>query len=276
MHLLRASIALALEEDGPDRTAEGIFTPHDTLHAQLIAKEDTLVVGLPLIPLIMDAVGARPHWHALVQEGDCVASGTEIARIHGQATVVLGVERIILNYISHLSGIAHMTRRYVNALQGTGVRLLDTRKTLPGLRWAEKYAVRMGGGHNHRMSLGDMLMLKDNHIDASDGIGPAVARLRAAYTPCPPVIVECRTCEEVFQAVTASADRILLDNMDMPTLAQALPRIPPHIEAEISGGVTLDTIRALALASERRPDYISVGRITHSAPTADLSMRIQA
>lgn len=273
-HLLRAGIALALEEDGPDRTAQGVFAPNTLVRASIIAKQDTLVVGLPLIPLIFEEYGTHAQWHALVHEGACVCAGTEVARIAGSATDVLTLERILLNYIAHLSGIAQLVRRYVGALQGTGTRLLDTRKTLPGLRWPEKYAVRMGGGHNHRMSLGDMLMLKDTHIDASDGIVPAVARLRAAYTPCPPIVVECRTCEDVDQAVGACADRILLDNMDMPTLARALPRIPPAIEAEVSGNVTLDNIRALALVSPRRPEYISVGRLTHSAPSADFSMRI--
>jgi nicotinate-nucleotide pyrophosphorylase (carboxylating) len=180
-----------------------------------------------------------------------------------------------LNFLSHLSGIAHLTRRYVTELEGTGAALLDTRKTLPGLRWPDKYAVLVGGGRNHRRNLSEMLMLKDNHIDAAGSIREAVAMLRAAYgADCPPIEVECRNLAELREALDSGVKRVMLDNMDIPALSAALPLIPPQVEAEISGGVTLENIRVLALASPRRPDFISVGRITHSAPAADFSMRI--
>ena len=271
---LTRSIALALEEDGPDLTARGIFTPLATMRAHIVAKEPTLVVGLPLIPLIFATFGDMGAWQYTVEEGACVPAGAEVCRLQGHCQTLLKLERVILNYITHLSGIANMTKRYVQALEGTGVRLLDTRKTLPGLRYPEKYAVRMGGGHNHRMDLAAMLMLKDTHIDAAGSITGAVASCRSRHTPCPPIEVECRTLAEVREAVAAGVDRVMLDNMDMPALAEALPAIPSAIEAEISGGVTLENIRSLALASPRRPDFISVGRLTHSAPTADFSMRI--
>ncbi len=273
-------IALALEEDGPDLTAQGIFAQQHTVRAYIVAKEDTFVAGLPLIPLIFAEYGAQGggscFWQACVTEGAFVSKGTEIVRVHGASIDILKLERVILNFISHLSGIANLTQVYVKALEGTGVRLLDTRKTLPGLRWLEKYAVRIGGGYNHRRDLTELLMLKDNHIDASGSITKAVETLRATYNPCPPIEVECRHADEVREAVTAKADRIMLDNMGVEGLSQCLPLIPKHIEAEISGGVNLENIRELALSAHdtRAADFISVGRLTHSAPCADFSMRM--
>lgn len=272
--LLKAAIDLALAEDGPDLAAEGVFSPHYVLRAAIVAKEDTLVVGLPLIPLILEACGKGTAWRPLADEGAHVKAGAEAARVEAPAAVLLKAERVMLNFISRLSGIANLTRRYVERLENTGVRLLDTRKTLPGLRWPEKYAVRMGGGLNHRRDLTEILMLKDNHIDAAGSIASAVAALRARHRPCPPIEVECRTENEVREAVAAGADRIMLDNMDVPALEKALPLIPPRLEAEISGGVALKNIRTLALAGTRRADFISVGRLTHSARAADFSMRL--
>jgi len=202
--------------------------------------------------------------------------GTAVATLEGGTVLLLRAERVILNLVCHLSGVANLTRLYADQLEGTGVRLLDTRKTLPGHRHLEKYAVRVGGGHNHRLNLADMLMIKDNHADAAGSITAAMAALRDRYHPCPPIEVECRTEEEVLEAVACQPERILLDNMPIPLLARVLPLIPSAIEAEISGGVDLNSIRALALACPARPaDFISVGRITHSAPVADFSMRME-
>ena len=273
-YLLNA-INLALEEDGPDLTSEGIFPPGHRLSAKIISKEDTLVVGLPLIPRIMDACSSTEWtWKAHVDEGAAVADRTLVATIEADATHLLKAERIILNFITHLSGIANLTKQYVDQLEGSGTKLLDTRKTLPCLRYPEKYAVLMGGGLNHRKDLTEILMLKDNHIDLAGSMTAAVNTLRATYTPCPPIEVECRTQEDVHEAVACQADRIMLDNMDIPAIQEALKHIPDSIETEVSGGVTLETIRSLALASESGPDYISVGRLTHSAPVADFSMLV--
>lgn len=276
---VRRLVRLALEEDGPDLTSLGVFSPDDQSTARIVAKQDSLVAGLPLISLVLEELGVeRPGdcWEALTPEGGRAAAGTTVARLWGGTALLLRAERVILNLITHLSGVANLTRRYVDELQGTGVRLLDTRKTLPGHRCLEKYAVRVGGGFNHRLNLADMLMLKDNHIDAAGSIAAAMAALRRRYDPCPPVEVECRTPEEVREAVACRPDRILLDNMGTDMLAEVLPLIPRSIEAEISGGVELDTIRALATACPSRPaDFISVGRITHSAPVADFSMRME-
>ncbi|OBQ46653.1 carboxylating nicotinate-nucleotide diphosphorylase [Halodesulfovibrio spirochaetisodalis] len=273
-HLLSA-INLALDEDGPDLTSEGIFPPGHELSAKIISKEDTLVIGLPLIPLIMDACADTPwSWTPLTEEGALVPDRTVVATIKADASHLLKAERIILNFITHLSGIANLTKQYVDQLEGSGTALLDTRKTLPCLRYPEKYAVLMGGGQNHRKNLTEILMLKDNHIDLAGNMTAAVTKLRATYSPCPPVEVECRTMDEVHEAVACKADRIMLDNMDIPAIQEALEIIPESIETEVSGGVTLETIRSLALASDLGPDYISVGRLTHSAPIADFSMLV--
>lgn len=275
----RRLVRLALDEDGPDLTALGIFSPADSARARIVAKQSTVVAGLPLISLVLAELGMdgpMDHWDALKPEGGHAEPGETISRLWGPTALLLKAERVILNLITHLSGVASLTRRYVDELEGTGVRLLDTRKTLPGQRYLEKYAVRMGGGWNHRMNLAEMLMVKDNHSDAAGSMTAAVAALRGRYSPCPPIEVECRDAAEVQEAVACRPERILLDNMTPEQLAVVLPLIPADIEAEISGGVDLSTIRGLALSSSvRPPDFISVGRITHSAPVADFSMRME-
>ena len=270
---------LSLKEDGTDLTSDGIFSPENRLTATITAKEDTIVAGLPVIPLVMDlcapATAALPYaWQALAAEGQQVPCGTVVASLSGSARQVLKSERVILNFISHVSGVANLTHRYVQELQGTGVRLLDTRKTLPGMRYPAKYGVLCGGGCNHRRNLSEMLMLKDNHIDAAGSMTRAVQALRQRWIPCPPIEVECRTTDEILEAVACSVDRIMLDNMHPEQMDAALALIPDSIETEVSGGVSLDTIRTFALAGTRHPDFISVGKLTHSAPAADFSMRI--
>lgn len=275
---LMTVLELSLSEDGRDLTSEGIFTPTSRVQAVIVAKEAVTVCGLPVIPLVMDLCAARPEelgysWQALAKEGEQVAAGTIVARLNGPARQVLRAERVILNFIGHLSGIATLTARYVKALDGTGVTLLDTRKTLPGLRYPDKYAVLCGGGRNHRRNLAEMLMIKDNHIDAAGSITAAVTALRQRLTPCPPIEVECRTFDEVREAVACKVDRIMFDNMSREELETALSLVPRSVATEISGGVTLESLAALQ-PDRRQPDFISVGRITHSAPAADFSMRI--
>jgi nicotinate-nucleotide pyrophosphorylase (carboxylating) len=210
------------------------------------------------------------------EDGDALSSGTVAASLAGSARVILRAERVILNFLGRLSGIAALTRKFVNALEGTGVRLLDTRKTAPGLRYPDKYAVLAGGGCNHRKTLHELPMLKDNHIEAMGGIAPAVLRLRSRLPAHAPVEVECRTSGEAVEAAACGVSRIMLDNMSLEMVCTTLDMLPPHVEVEISGGIDLDNIRRFALAGgKRRADFISVGRITHSAPAADFSMRIQ-
>ncbi len=279
-HLL-SLLQLAVMEDGPDLTSDGIFSRDDHVRAVIVAKEATIVAGLPVIPLVMDLCATHPGeltytWQALAREGERVDAGTTIARIVGPARQILRAERVILNMVSRLCGIAWLTRKYVEALEGTGVRLLDTRKTMPGCRYPDKYAVLAGGGENHRRNLAEMLMIKDNHIDAAGSITAAVEALRAKYSPCPPIEVECRTLDEIREAVACCVDRIMLDNMGLELQEQSLALVPPTIETEISGGVTLETIREKVSRGRLRPTFISVGRLTHSAPCADLSMRLAA
>lgn len=268
---LLAGIKVALSEDGPDLTSNALFKDEDILTARIVAKSDTVVCGLPLIPLVLEFAGDDAcEVHLNMEDGDKASSGALLAMLQGPAAVLLKAERVILNYMCHLSGIAYLTSQYVQALEGTKTRLLDTRKTLPGLRYPEKYAVRVGGGTNHRLNLTDMLMLKDNHIDQAGSITKAVEALRRTYDPCPPIEVECRTVEDVAEAAGLGVDRIMLDNMDAETTREALGLIPDSIETELSGGVSLENIREIA---ELGPDFISVGRLTHSAPVSDFSMQ---
>ncbi len=274
--LLRG-IDLALDEDGPDLTAEAVFAPRDRLVAAIVAKEDTLVAGLPIAPLVIERMGAADQCAATfpVDEGSRVRAGTVVAELEGPAVVLLKAERIILNYICRLSGVANLAAAYVRAVAGTTTTILDTRKTLPGLRYPDKYAVLVGGARNHRMDLAKMLMLKDNHLDRAGGVAPAMRRIRKIHpadSPAsPPVEIECRTLDEVREAVAAAPARIMLDNMGRDDLTTALGMIPENIESEISGGVDLAKVADLAKLG---PDFISIGRITHSAPSADFSMRL--
>lgn len=268
---LRRTLALAFEEDGEDLTTRGIFKQVETLTAKLVCKDDCRIAALPCIPMILEMAGGKTEATFHVHEGQDLTPGELVATFTGNAWTLLAAERIILNTICHASGVATLARTYVAKLAGTRTTLLDTRKTLPGLRALEKYAVRVGGGQNHRMDLHSMLMAKDNHIDRAGSITAAVQALRKAYSPCPPMVVECRTIADVEEAVSLAVDRCLLDNMDLATLESALARIPESVQSEVSGGVNLETITAIAALG---PDFISVGRLTHSAPVADLSLRM--
>ncbi|MDR2800109.1 MAG: carboxylating nicotinate-nucleotide diphosphorylase [Desulfovibrio sp.] len=278
VHLERA-IRAALLEDGPDLTSRGVFSAQDTLTAKITAKEDTLLAGLPLIDMILEKTAAFEPGEGRVaiyaEEGEAVRAGTCVAAITGGACLLMRAERVILNFICRLSGIANLTRKYVRELEGSGVRLLDTRKTAPGLRYPDKYAVLIGGGTNHRKNLAELLLLKDNHIQALGSITAAVSSLRAACPSGPPIEVECRTAEEATEAAACGVSRIMLDNMAPDLIHNTLDLLPKFIEVEISGQVSLENIRALAaLGGRRKADFISVGRITHSAPVADFSMNI--
>jgi nicotinate-nucleotide pyrophosphorylase (carboxylating) len=276
LDFLLQGIDMALEEDGPDLTSDALFALDEILQATIVAKAQGIIAGLPLISLVLEGAGPSGHeaeTKLLVAEGSHVVAGQEVCHLQGPARLLLRAERVILNYLTHLSGIATLTKNFVQALGESRTQLLDTRKTLPGMRYPEKYAVRVGGGRNHRLNLGDMLMLKDNHIDQAGSITAAVQKLRATYRPCPPIEVECRTQRHVQEAVDAQADRIMLDNMDAEEIIECLKRIPQDIESEISGGVTLENISVLGTLGA---DYISVGCLTNSAPVLDLSMKLRS
>ncbi len=274
---LEALVDRALAEDGRDLTSEAVFGPADMARAAIVAKQEAVVAGLPVAAMVLERAQARgeavgeARFVFLAQDGDRLAPGDVAAEMEGPARTLLLAERTALNLVCHLSGVATLTAAYASRLEGARTRLLDTRKTLPGLRRLEKYAVRAGGGHNHRMDLAQMCMLKDNHIDRAGGIEAAVAALRGSLAAPLPIEVECRTVDEVRQAASLGVERIMFDNMDETALRQALALVPPGIETEISGNVDLDAMAALGRLGA---DFISVGRITHSAPAADFSMRV--
>jgi nicotinate-nucleotide pyrophosphorylase (carboxylating) len=207
-----------------------------------------------------------------VADGSAFAVGTKLVSVDGRAADLLTGERTALNFLQQLSGVATLTRQFVDAVAGTKARVVDTRKTTPGLRALEKYAVRMGGGHNHRLGLDDGILIKDNHIAAAGGVTAAVTAARREAPHAARVEVECTTPNQIDEALAAGADAILLDNMSVAQIASAVGWIAGRAVVEASGGVTLATVRAIA---ETGVDLISVGALTHSAPAIDLSMKIK-
>ncbi len=269
---LHRIIDLALEEDGSDFTSDAVFTSDSEAGAVVKAKQEAVIAGLPAIGIILGRIPGSASVSLELEDGATAQAGQTLARIQGSARQILKAERVILNFVSRLSGIATLTRQFCLKLEGTGVILLDTRKTTPGMRYPEKYAVLAGGANNHRHNLESMLMLKDNHIDMCGSISKAVKQLRTAYAPCPPIEVECRSVADVHEAVSSRINRIMLDNMNMQEMRKALAIIPENIESEISGRVDLSNLEQYA---SLKPTYISSGAITHSAMPIDLSMEIE-
>jgi len=272
----QAFVAATLAEDlggrvstAGDVTGAACLAEEARLEAALVAREPLVVAGLWLAGLFFRALDPEARFAPALAEGDEAPAGAVLARVSGRARALLAAERSALNTLQHLSGIATLTRRHVEAIAGTGAILLDTRKTLPGLRHLEKWAVRMGGGMNHRMGLFDRPMVKDNHIAAAGGIAGAVAACRAAGLS--DIIVEVDRLDQIEEALSAGADWLLLDNMDPAQLRAAVARVAGRVPTEASGGVTLETIRAVA---ETGVTYVSVGRITQSAPAVDIGMDI--
>lgn len=266
---LDAFVAATLAEDvgSGDITASAVI-PADAMFSGVMDSRDQIVVaGLPIAAAFFRALDPAASIEILVPEGAQVAAGSDLMRLHGSARAMLTAERAALNTVQHLSGIATMTRGYVDRIAGTGAILLDTRKTIPGLRRLEKYATRMGGAQNHRMGLWDAAMIKDNHVAVAGSVGAAVARAVAAGIAR--IIVEVDRIDQIEPALAAGATHLLLDNMDPPTLRGAVTLIGGRVPSEASGGVRLDTIRAIA---ETGVTYISVGRLTQSAPAADIGL----
>lgn len=253
---------------GGDVTSKATIDADARFSAELACREDIVVAGLDIARAFFRALDADVLISTLVTDGARVNSGTALARLEGNARAMLTAERSALNTLQHLSGIATLTRRYVDAIAGTGAILLDTRKTIPGLRVLEKYAVRMGGAQNHRMRLDDGILIKDNHVAVCGGVAEAVRRAKAANTGLQ-VQVEVDRIEQIEPALDAGADRLLLDNMPPPVLRGAVALVAGRVPLEASGGVRLDTIRAIA---ETGVDYISLGRITQAAPAVDIGM----
>ncbi len=270
------AVRAALEEDlryGPDVTSAATAAPGARAVAGVVARQPGILAGLPVALAVLDLAGlplesAEP----LRADGDRVDAGTEVLRIHAPLRELLGAERTLLNFLTHLSGIATATRAWVDAVSGTGCAVRDTRKTTPGLRQLEKYAVRCGGGQNHRMGLGDAALIKDNHVVAAGGVAKAIEAVRAA-APALPLEVECDNLAQVEEALAAGAELLLLDNMGLADqrAAVALARAYPSVRLEASGGLRLDRARAVG---ETGVDFISVGALTHSSPALDLALDV--
>ncbi len=267
-------VAATLAEDlgeGGDITSAAVIPAEARFTGVMDSRDAIVVAGLPIAEAFFRALDPEIEIQTLVVEGDEVAAGSDLMRLTGQARALLTAERSALNLVQHLSGIATLTRSYVAAIAGTGAILLDTRKTLPGLRVLEKYATRMGGAQNHRMGLWDAAMIKDNHVAVAGSVGEAVRRAVAAGIAR--IIVEVDRIAQIEPALEAGATHLLLDNMDVAMLREAVALVAGRVPTEASGGVTIETIRAKA---ETRVTYVSVGRLTQSAPAVDIGLDFSA
>ena len=266
----------ALDEDlryGPDLTSAATAAPGARAVAGVVARAPGVLAGIPVVLAVLDAAGIPPGAaEPLRADGDRINGGAEVLRIRAPLRELLGAERTLLNFLTHLSGIATATRAWANALSGTGCAVRDTRKTTPGLRQLEKYAVRCGGGLNHRMGLGDAALIKDNHVAAAGGIAAAIAAVRAA-APGLPLEVECDSLAQVRDALDAGVGLILLDNMGLADLraSVALASRHPSARLEASGGLRLEAARAVA---ETGVHFLAVGALTHSSPALDLGLDV--
>ncbi|GHO73344.1 nicotinate-nucleotide diphosphorylase (carboxylating) [Ktedonobacter sp. SOSP1-85] len=269
-------ITAALEEDGAydDITTLSTVSPEAQANAQIVTRHEGVIAGLSLVPETFSLFDSRVSVELVVKDGAHVQEGDVLARIQGPARSVLSAERVALNFLGRLSGIASLTAHCARALEGTQTRILDTRKTTPGLRRLEKEAVRLGGGQNHRFGLSDGVLIKDNHIKAAGGVAQAVTAARSLAPHLLKVEVECETLYEVREALQADADVILLDNMDAALMRQAVTIIreqSPRVLIEASGNIGTNTERLLEVA-HTGVDFISLGALTHSAPNFDVSL----
>lgn len=264
----------ALSEDAPDGdiTTEATIPEDATCAARLIAKQDLTLAGIEMFEAVFKYLYPGVKIKKYFKDGDDVKSGETVARVDGLTQAILTAERVALNFLQRLSGIATLTAKYVQAVEGTGSVILDTRKTTPGMRELEKYAVRCGSGKNHRRNLSEMALIKENHIAGAGGITQAVERVRAVHGKKTMVEVEARNYKELEEALTAGADRILLDNMTPRQVSKAFEICAGRAELEASGNVNLKNVRSFA---EAGVDYISIGALTHSAPAADFSLLLE-
>jgi nicotinate-nucleotide pyrophosphorylase (carboxylating) len=268
---VRSFVAAALAEDlagGIDVTTAATVPPGDHGTASLVPRAQGVLAGLPVAAAVFWLVSPELVCTPLAADADVVEAGQSVLTVTGPVGPILTAERTALNLVCHLSGVATLTRRWVDAVAGTGARIRDTRKTLPGMRTLEKYAVRCGGGVNHRMSLSDAALIKDNHVAAAGSVSAAFAAVRA-QAPALPLEVECDTLDQVGEALTAGADLILLDNFDVQAMAAAVRLVAGRAKLEASGGLTLASARAVALTGV---DYLAVGALTHSAPALDIGL----
>ena len=262
---------MALREDigAGDATSHALIPSGKQAILAFIAREELVVCGGMLVAHLQEMHDATLHTQIEISDGTLAQKNQKILEISGNAQSVLALERSALNFMQRMSGVAKLTRRYAQQLEGTHCQLLDTRKTIPGWRLLDKYAVRCGGGHNHRMRLDDMILIKDNHIALAGGIGAAIEKALGSNLP---VVVECDTLEQMQEAMAFPVTRLLLDNMSLPQLRQAVNLAKGRMPLEASGGVNLQTIREIA---QTGVDFISVGALTHSAVAVDIGGDIE-
>jgi nicotinate-nucleotide pyrophosphorylase (carboxylating) len=275
MNAVEKLIDQALEEDiGPGDITTDCLVPSDMIGAgSIVAKEPLVLSGIHIARKVFERLDPSVSWQNYYQEGEVIASGTTVVDMTGNLRALLSAERVALNFLQRLSGIATLTRSYTNKLGNSHARLVDTRKTTPGWRMLEKYAVRVGGANNHRTGLYDGVLIKDNHIAACGGIETAVTRIRKRIPHLMKIEVETSTIDEVREALSAGVDIIMLDNMTISTICEAVDLIDKRAVVEVSGGITDSALEELA---QTGVDIISVGALTHSARCVDLSMRITA
>ena len=281
MEKVRALVRVALKEDigKGDITSKLTVPKRAQALALIMAKEDAVIAGLPAAKLVYEMVDPALAFDGLLQDGSRVEFGDILVKIQGSARSILAGERVALNFLQHLSGVATLTAKYVEQVQGTSAKILDTRKTLPGFRVLDKYAVRIGGGTNHRMGLYDMVLIKSNHAELAGGIGNAIRKIKRSNGKGTKVVAEVRTLNEATEALFASPDRLLLDNMSLDKIREVVALVETSNRArevktdlEVSGGVNLDNVRAIA---QTGVNFISVGALTHSARAVDLSLTLR-
>lgn len=271
--LLDALISASLAEDvgSGDVTTTAILSGQENGHARVVAKSELIIAGMDIFSRVFFTVDDRIQFTSFRQDGQRVQPKEVVAEISGSLAGILIAERVALNFFQRMCGIATTTRQYVDAVAGTKAKILDTRKTAPGLRLLDKYAVRIGGGTNHRFGLSNAVLIKENHIEAAGGIGEAVARVRRAASHTLKIEIEVKNFQELKEALEADVDIIMLDNMSIPEMREAVLHVNGKVPLEASGNVTLATVRQIA---ETGVDFISVGALTHSVKAADLSLLV--
>lgn len=273
--LVERAVASALEEDlglAGDLTSQAVLAPGDVATASISAREPGVIAGLDLAAAAFRLVGDGVVFEARVADGDRIAAGGVVAMVSGPARLVMSAERVALNFLNHMSGIATLTREYADAVAGTGAQICDTRKTTPGMRAFQKYAVRCGGGANHRYSLGDAILIKDNHIAVAGSVTAAYRAAEAFAGHLVAIEIEVQTLAELEEALAAGARLVLLDNMDNEMLRQAVANTAGRARLEASGGVKLDRVRSIG---ETGVDYISTSQITMGAKPLDLGLDVE-
>jgi nicotinate-nucleotide pyrophosphorylase (carboxylating) len=264
--------ALAEDVGSGDVTSQWILPPEMRVHGHFLAKAQGVLAGLEVVRQVFQQVDERITFQPRVKDGDTISKGDFVAVVEGPAASILTAERTALNFLQRMSGIATLTRRYVEAVAGTKAVILDTRKTAPGLRLLDKWAVRLGGGQNHRLGLYDMVLIKDNHIAAAGGNTQAVERVRQRNQQGLAVEVEVKNLAELEEALALNVDRIMLDNMNLDEMRRAMEMTAGRVPLEASGNVTLENVAAIATTGV---DYISVGALTHSVKALDISLEIE-